>query len=302
MTVGNKGFGRRVIGDAEYDKAVREEQGGASVFGVRVRGAIPDTGPTNIAKRNTEHGVRVVNDVTPGNTRGEATDGGTVSIDDLRDILAENPTFFDSLYEAELARDGGARDDALRIFQEVERGIKGQGRADVLDEIAALLGRHRELAGQRADLDKVHREQIGRMLRRQEENNRLADADAIQADVDAQMKTIADEKGLDISSGPGEPGGKTPTKPNRHVAVESSGTGPRQGVPKGVGGEEGNGGNGENGAETDYESMTKAELEDEADALGVDLGEIEGSGAGGTVLKEDVLKAVKKAAKKQAKK
>src|SRR5687767_8515897 len=124
-------FGSRVIGKDAFDKAVREEKGGAAVFGVRVRGAIREEGPISIAKRNTEHGVRVVEGASAQDEKGKANE--SVSIDSLRNILAENPTFFDSLYEAELAREDGARPEALEIFIMVETGIKGAGRREIID-------------------------------------------------------------------------------------------------------------------------------------------------------------------------
>jgi hypothetical protein len=172
-------FGSRVIGNEAYDKAVREEKGGAHVFGVRVTGAITGNGPVAEAKRNTEHGPLVVAGAQQTDTKGEPGEG--VSIEELRNVLAENPTFLDSLYEAELAREDGPRPDALGIIREVEKGIKGAGRREVLDEIASLLGEKEVTAAQRADLNKgflvAHEAQMQRM----EENKLLDDAPRVKA-------------------------------------------------------------------------------------------------------------------------
>jgi hypothetical protein len=250
-------FGKRVTGQQAYDKAVREEKGGAAVFGVRVRGAIPADGPTNIAKRNTEHGPRVVSDVQFQDHRGDATDA--VAVEDLKDILAENPTFFDSLYEAELAREDGAREEALEVFMEVERGIKGQGREDVMAQINTLLGRFRATAAGAADEAILRREQIKRQQERQAENALLVDAPRIKAmkereenlaavekaeksrdkdgeksvvteDVNQQLNQLAEEMGIDRSGGSYTP--KESAKPEGHTRPETQQPGERPLTPK----------------------------------------------------------------------
>jgi hypothetical protein len=322
-------FGRKVVGDEAFDRAIREEKGGGSVFGTRVRDAIPDNNTMNSAKRATEMGVRVVNEVTPQDHRGETKDGGSISIEDLRNILAENPTFFDSLYEGELAREDGPRDDALRIFQEIERGIKGAGRESVLSEIRALLGETAITAGQKADLAQAHREQMLRQLKRQDENNQLIDADRVQAlrdraealdaikasdsegskdqiisaDVDNQTAHIGRELGLDIpGTGTGKPTpGSVPTKPDGDVHPGTQQPGSRANVPKsGPGADSDTAGGsgaskGSEGGEVDYETQTKAELQEEADRRDLD---VKGTGADGAVLKDDLVKALKKSDKR----
>lgn len=172
-------FGSRVSGNEAFDKAVREEKGGANVFGVRVRGAITGEGPVAQAKRATEHGVRVLDEATFTNTKGEETDA--LSIEELQNGLAENPTVFDSWYEGELAREDGPRDEALHIFREVEKGIKGAGRREILDEIAALLGETAQTAGRNADLAAAQRQQIAEQQERERENLLLDDAPRIKA-------------------------------------------------------------------------------------------------------------------------
>ncbi len=328
-------FGRKVIGDDAFDKAIREEKGGGSQFGVRVRDAIPENNTLNIAKRATELGVKVVNTVTPGDIRGEEGDGdGYLSIEDLRNVLAENPTFFDSLYEHELAREDGPRDDALRIFQEIERGIKGAGRQSVLDEINQLLGITRVTAGQRADVQQAHLEQLDRQLRRQDENAQLVDADRVQAlaeraenldrikesdsqgskdqlisaDVDQQIKQIGKEKGLELPGQGTKPTpGSTPAKPDGDVHPGTQQPGARAHVPKdtetdtkGSGSSKGSSSRpgaseGDDTDEDDYESQTKAELQEEADKRGL---EVKGTGSDGAVLKDDLVKALKKSDKR----
>lgn len=249
-------FGSKVTGQDAYDKAVREEVGGASTFGVRVRGAIPADGPTNIAKRVTEHGPRVVNNASFQDAKGDEVDA--VSIDDLRNILAENPTTFDSLYEAELAREDGARPEALDIFYEVERGIKGQGRQDVMNEIQSLLKTKRKESDRQADQNRLHTEVIERQMARQEVNATLrqastaaalvkleedkaalkkagVDVDEHKADVDVQLAQAGKKLGIEPAGveqdtrGPGERG---KTKPEGDVNPETQQPGERLGVPK----------------------------------------------------------------------
>lgn len=172
-------FGSRVIGNDAYDKAVRENKGGASAFGVRVTGAITGDGPVATAKRATEHGPLVVAGAQQTDTKGNPGEG--VSIDELRNILAENPTQLDNMYEAELARESGPRSDALHIIREVERGIKGAGRAEILNEIASLLGETAAQAASRADLNSGFLKAAEERQQRAEENALLGDADRVKA-------------------------------------------------------------------------------------------------------------------------
>lgn len=257
-------FGPSVTGHEAFDKAVRSEQGGGNVFGTRVRDSIPDSGPTNTAKRVSEFGVNVLEDAHASNEKGEP--GDTVSIDSLRNILAENPTFFDSLYEAELARDDGARPDALAIFYEVERGIKGQMRADVMQEIRSLMGQKGVDAEARANLGQVRVQQQKEMAQRTEENALLADAprikelrdradnlkairDAQESGVatqvgfttEAQERRIADEQGIQLPAQDQGIVGTVPAKPEGDTNVETQSAGNRLGVPKGTSGTEGEG-------------------------------------------------------------
>lgn len=314
-------FGSRVIGKDAFDKAVREEKGGAAVFGVRVRGAITEGGPISIAKRNTEHGVRVVEGAKAQDEKGK--DNESVSIESLRNILAENPTFFDSLYEAELARTEGARPEALEIFQIVESGIKGAGRREILDEIATLLGVKKQLAAATADDNIARREQLARQAKRMEDNAALVDADKIQALADrqenldslegtesgkqvisssteSQIAGIKEEKGLDTGETAHQP--TTPAKPDGPINVETQAPGPRITTPKAVSGDTPTGASTTDASETgegekDFDSMTVEELHTH---LGEDA-EVKGTGAGGRVLKADLVKAAKKAAKSKEK-
>lgn len=316
-------FGKRVVGNAAFDKALREEKGGAAVFGVRVRGAIREEGPISIAKRNTEHGVRVVADAKAQDEKGN--DAETVSIESLRNILAENPTFFDSLYEAELAREDGARPEALEIFIMVETGIKGAGRREIIDEIRTLLGVKSQQAAAVADEALLRQEQLKRQAKREEENRLLGDADRVKAlkerqenidavkegsgkdqltttpaDTNRQLDSIAEEMGIDRTPKGHVP--TTPSKPEGNINVETQQPGNRITTPKAVT-DAGNTGD-ESGKkadeqETDFDSMTVAELRDHIGEE--EVGKIEGSGADGRVVKDDLVKAAKKAAKKKAK-
>jgi hypothetical protein len=280
-------FGSRVIGEEAHDKALREEKGGANVFGVRVVGAITGNGPMAEAKRATQHGIRVVEGGHYTDTKGEDTDA--LSIEELQNGLAENPTFFDSWYEGELAREDGPRPEALHIFREVEKGIKGAGRREILDEIAALLGETAQNAAQQADLASAQREQFKQQQQREEENKLLDEAPrlaalaerdrnlsivkqsrnegtAAQLHIDAgrQAEQIGEEKGLNL---PGSQQGKgtegaskgAPTKPDSNVRVETQQPGSQILTPKGqgtsstAGAASGNSSSGSSGSEEEEE-------------------------------------------------
>lgn len=317
-------FGSKVVGHEAFDKAVRTEQGGGNVFGTRVRSAIPENGPTNIAKRNSEFGVAVTMGASGTNTKGEESD--SVSIDELRNILTENPVFLDSLFEAELAREDGPREDALQIFYEVERGIKGQMRADVMADIRRLLGQGAIDADARANQAAVRAQQQQEMAKRTEENKLLADADRVKGlkeraenvkavkqaeksgDVGVQVGLTTEQQESRIASAQGVtlpgaehatgslPGGQgTPAKPEGDVqpGTQTTGTGSPSGAQSSADGSSPSDG----AASQDFEAMTKAELQD---YLGDDAPS-EGSGADGAVVKDDLVKAAKKKAKKSAK-
>jgi hypothetical protein len=254
-------FGSKVTGHEAYEQAVRNEVGGGNVFGVRVRGAINGSGPTNDAKRVSEFGVGVVQHAQASDEEGNT--GDTVSIESLRNILAENPTFLDSLYEAELAREEGPRPEALGIIYEVERGIKGQMRPDVMNEIKSLMGQGQIDADQLANQIAVRAQAQEEMLKRTEENRLLADAPRIAAlrdrandlktvkeaqdsgvatqvgfTTEAQEQRIATEQGVsmpgDVSTATAT--GTVPAKPDGNTNVESQQPGDRLGVPKGTSG------------------------------------------------------------------
>jgi hypothetical protein len=172
-------FGSKVVGTAAYEKAVREEKGGANVFGTRVRSSIPEDGPTNREKRQSEFGPLTTDGAHASDTKGKKTD--SISIEELKDVLAINPTFFDSLYEAELARADGARPEALSIFYEIERGIKGQMRADVMNEIKTLLGEKGVTSAALAADARARGEAADAMAERTRENAQLVDAERIKS-------------------------------------------------------------------------------------------------------------------------
>jgi hypothetical protein len=283
-------FGSRVIGKDAYDKAVRQQKGGAAVFGVRVRGSIPETGPTNTAKRTTEHGARVVMGATGSDEKGNAAEG--VSIDSLKNILAENPTFFDSLFENELARSDGPRKDALKIFQQVETGIKGAGRRDVLDDIAALLGEKPVWGGAvaEANLNKARTTQIGRQIARQERNQRAKEEEVeVPATTEEQIEEIQEEQGTaDAGTTPYK---GVPSKPEGDVNPETQTSGERPFVPKGEAESKGD----QKAEATDFDTYTIAELEK---YLGDEAANVKGSGADGRVVKGDLVRAARRQERK----
>lgn len=318
-------FGSRVTDSEAYDKAVREEKGGASTFGVRVTGAIKGDGPVATAKRATEHGPLVVAGAQQSNTKGEPADA--VSIDELRNILAENPTTLDSLYEAELGREGGPRPEALHIIREVERGIKGAGRREILDEIAELLGETAASAAHRADLNAGFLKQREQMAKREQENVALRDAGRLKSirERNENLKAVEDASGREGDAAPLPSDTRTqaeraagierhprgipatvPAKPEGPIQPETQS--PVQPlVPKGesdgendgeAGGEDG----GEIGDASEVENATVAELREFlGDEEVQKLTEKGGSGADGSVVKADLVKAAKRKVRAAAK-
>lgn len=187
---GHEGFGARIIGHEAHEKAVREQVGGAHVFGSRVRGAITGEGPVAQQKRASEFGVRTTEFAHGSDATGAPADG--VSVEELRKLLGENATMFDSLYELELAREDGARPDALEIFRSFER--RGQSRAEVIDEINVLLGQ-KGVEAEAEAASVAARVQAGKeQAVREAENKELADAPRLAALVERQ-------KNLDLVRG-----------------------------------------------------------------------------------------------------
>lgn len=176
-------FGKRVIGEEAYLNAVEQEKGGADVFGKRVVGAnyTKNAPPTarNVAQRASEFGVRTVRNASFQNTKGEPVDG--IAVDELENVLKQNPSFFDSLYEAELARPEGPRTAALQVFAVAEFAPGGQGRRDVLEEINELLGTTQTNAVSRAADAKTRIEQYQQQEQRSRENVLLQDAPRVRA-------------------------------------------------------------------------------------------------------------------------
>ena len=254
MSKGNEGFGARIIGHEAHEQAVREQEGGAHVFGTRVRNAIKGEGPVSQAKRASEFGPRTTEFAHGSDTEGNPSDG--LSVEQLRDLLAENPTFFDSLYEVELARSGGARPDALGIFYEVERGIKGQGRQEVMSEIKGLMGQKEVDGRAEGNLVKATAQAMKEQAKREAENLELDDLPRLKAlaereqnlkivrDSDQvkavgltqeqQVARIAKDQHLTL---PGDESavsatGKVPAKPDGPTNPETQQPGARLGVPK----------------------------------------------------------------------
>jgi hypothetical protein len=332
-------FGPNVIGHEAHEKALREEKGGANVFGTRVRDQIPDSGPTNIAKRVSSFGPAVTAFAHGSDTKGEPNE--SLEIDDLRNVLTENPTFLDSLFEAELGRSDGARPDALAIFYEFERGIKGAMREDVMADIRALLGQKGIDADARANLARAQVTAIEEQQARNEENVKLGDAPRIKAlrereenlkfieengsesgkaqvissDQNRQVQDIADRDGLDLGQqSSGGVVGRVPAKPNGDVHPETQQPGPRPLAPKGTGQGEGtdnpnatsNGQGGSSpadgaGSEEEEDDLTTYTKADLEDYLGDEVENVKGTGSEGAVLKDDLLKAAKRKQRRFAK-
>lgn len=328
MSKGNEGFGSRIIGHEAHEKVVREQAGGAHVFGTRVRGAITGSGPVAEAKRNSEFGPRTTQFAQGSDTEGKPGEG--LSIEQLRNTLAENPTFFDSLYEVELAREDGARPDALAIFYEVERGIKGQGRQEVMQEIKALMGQKGVDAEAAGNLVVAQTQQMDAQAQREAENKLLDDAPRLQALADrarnlklvqenpqtsgvgltteSQVAKIAGDSGKPL---PGDASassatGSVPTKPTGDIKPETQAPGARPGVPKDDADFESGSSSKDSTStedtsteeEVDFETYNKDEL---VQYLGDNAEKVKGTGANGAVLKADLVKAAKKQQKAEGK-
>lgn len=331
-------FGKRVVGDKKYAEAVRNEEGGANVFGTRVRGAIPDS-PTHREKRQSEFGSRVTRGASAQDREGNDAEGG-VSIEEIKQTLAENPTYIDMLYEAELARADEPREDALRIFLQHETGIKGGGRRDMIEEIEALLGYHQTGSEVQANRQEALGETYDSMQDRMKENATLRDAGRIKAlrEREDNLKAVESSQRdstvsqlslttegqvndkLGPSAGRGEvgPGSDASiTKPDGPVHTETQQPGPRGAdSPKGVEGEDGDSTSRRSRTETTEEppartprtpklpenpdELTKAELESLVQKLKIE-DQVKGTGSEGAVVKADLVKAITKFQKQQEK-
>lgn len=224
-------FGNRVIGDDAYQKALAEKKAGADVFGKRVVGEVDTSGTAEeLAKGNSQFGPLVVMDAKAADHTGKK--GATVAVEDLENILTENPTFFDSLFENELAREGGPRKEALEVFIVVEEGPKGADREWVTRKINGLLGKTAEIAKSQA-------EEAGEVIRRRrdmeqrgKENIALQDADRIRSlrEREDDLKEIRKSnpellKQQNVETTAGESGGRTSvatgdTTPNSRKAED----------------------------------------------------------------------------------
>jgi hypothetical protein len=276
-------FGSKVVGEEAYLRAVEEHKGGLDVFGTRVRDQIPDSHPDNQAKRNSEFGPKTVDGAKFTNPAGSAAPTG-LAVTEIKRILGENPTFFDSLYEAELARPGGPRKDALHIFAEVERGTKGQMRGFILDEINGFLGKipagtgaHARQIMRRANLDRG--EEIPDHLQTDEERQAAADA-------------ASENEGEEFEEDAGEV-----TAPTQGAATTNRAT---AAVEPGVQTQATGSTPVEGSGDTRYSSMNKAELEEEVAARGIEPTEVKASGADGAVLVADLVTALKENDRRRA--
>jgi hypothetical protein len=224
-------FGERVIGHEAAAAALAAQKGGAEVFGKRVVNAIPEPTAFELSKRNSQFGAAVIDGAHESDTKGKP---GSVSVEDLENILDENPTFFDSLYEAELARKEGPRTAALEVFLNVEYGIKGAGRQSIIAEINGMLGKTGITAKQAANDLRARSKELTERQTRMDENASLQDAERVRvlrerddnlahlkgsknkstteqlaagtADTEAQRRHIAEASGLDIGQDPAKVG------------------------------------------------------------------------------------------------
>lgn len=219
-------FGPDVIGAEQFAKAVESEKSGSEIFGKRVTGvATPTPTADQAAKSQSQFGMLVANSVQPSGLTGKGGkapgDKGSLSVKELENVLNENPTFFDSLYEAEHARADGPRKEAVVILRNFEVGIKGAGRRHIIDEMNGILGQggvDKKALGERA---RALGKQLTEQLERQEENALLGDADRVKAlaEREENLKRVDEAKKSRSKKGPskaGEPGSEsgTPEQPS----------------------------------------------------------------------------------------
>lgn len=205
-------FGSRVVGAEEYDRSVREQEAGADVFGKRVVGDVGGGGTAEeLAKGQSQFGARVVMGAEAADHTGAK--GATVAVEDLENILTENPTFFDSLFENELARAGGPRNEALEVFAVVEVGPKGADREWVMKKINGLLGKTAMTAGVTADTNNEIIKHTQEMEQRNVENRAIADSGRLKslAEREESLETIRKHNPKLLEQQPeGGTGGETP--------------------------------------------------------------------------------------------
>ncbi len=172
-------FGPRVQGTKNYEAEAKAQERGESHFGVRVTGARAGADdPDARARAASEFGPLVTMDAERSDHLGK---GGDVEVEELENILTENPTHFRSLYENELSRPGGPRKAALEVFDLVEMGPKGEGRAHVHNEIKTLLGEHDPRSTQKLAEQDALREISEEREKRNKENLLLVDAPRLRA-------------------------------------------------------------------------------------------------------------------------
>lgn len=128
-------FGPDIVGPEEFARQVEQEKGGGNTFGPLVtgKGAAPE--PMRFSRPDTPH-VRQAS----ANTHGKDVVGDgaqAVATVELEQLLAENPSHFDGLYEAEMARASGPRVEALELFQAHE--LRTLARPTILAEIDTVL-------------------------------------------------------------------------------------------------------------------------------------------------------------------
>lgn len=215
--MGSNTFGKSVIGAEAFAKAVESDTHGAEIFGKRVTGVGRAENAEQAAKAASQFGVLVANNVTASGLDGKSK-GLALSTKELEDVLTENPTFFDSLFEGEMARAGGPRKDALVILRNFEMGIKGAGRQHVLEEINEHLGQGQIDAKALAERYRAVGRALDEQHQREQENALLGDADRVKALAERE-ENLAKVKKAQSASGAksgqaGTPGEVNATQPS----------------------------------------------------------------------------------------
>ncbi|MDH3291575.1 MAG: hypothetical protein OEO20_11240 [Gemmatimonadota bacterium] len=126
-------FGPRKVGAARF-KASALHESKTKKFGPRkfgVRKAAEMQAALDAAEAEAVAAAQI-----PVNGNGEPA---TTSLAQLREALSDNPAVADELYALELARAGGARKGAVKMFLSTELARPGGARPDRQEELEALL-------------------------------------------------------------------------------------------------------------------------------------------------------------------
>lgn len=134
------GFGPRVIGDAAYKRRTAATKGRVG-FGPRVGGkkAAAEAASTTAGALTGDEGEEGVVGTIGDETAKTGTTEIGMSVEQFKQVLAENPTFLDTLVTQELERAEGARRECLEAARVVAEAAGETETVAELDEAIAAL-------------------------------------------------------------------------------------------------------------------------------------------------------------------